>query len=631
MKLNPLIALLVLGLAVMTGRAADRPNILWIVSEDNSVDYLRLYSAEGAPMPAIERLAAEGLVFNHAFANSPVCSTSRSAIITGSYAPRIGAMDHRRSQHAPMPEGLRMFPWYLRQAGYYTSNNVKTDYNVRDRDMWDESSASATWRNRKDGQPFFHVQNYTITHESSLHFTAAEMAEKKNTRPNDAMQPFPYHPDTTTFRYTQARYLDRHESLDRQIGELLAQLEADGLKEDTIIFYYGDHGGVMPRSKGYIYESGLHVPLVVYAPAKWRHLLPATPGTRLDGFVSFIDLAPTVLNLAGITPPAVMDGHPFLGRGVTAEALAARDEHYSAADRFDEKYDLVRGLRKGRFKYLRNYQPFNPDALNNTYRFQQPAYAEWRELYQAGKLNATQRAFFEPRPPEGLFDLEKDPHEIRNLAGDPAHATVLTDMRRRLAAWVKGMPDLGFYPENIFLKEAIGNPVAYGQSRRAQIARLVDTADLSLQSFAEARPALEQALAAADPWERYWALIACSSQGRAAGDLAPIARKLAESDPERLVRVRAAEFLALIGADDPHPVIARALREAADPVEANLILNTVVMLRDGPAGYPGEIQAGWFPAAWLQNARNQFLLRLEYLGVAFDRSALEAKRGREEN
>lgn len=607
--------------------AADRPNILWIVSEDNAAEYLRLYAPDGAEMPNLERLAASGLVFDRAFANSPVCSTSRSSIITGSYAPRIGAMDHRRSQHAPMPEGLRMFPWYLRQAGYYTSNNVKTDYNLRDREQWDESSDRATWRNRREGQPFFHVQNFTTTHESSLHFTAEEMTADK--LEVNGIRLAPYQPDTPVFRYTKARYLARQRLLDRQIGELLAQLEADGLAADTIVFYYGDHGGAMPRSKGYIYESGLHVPLVVQAPSKWRHLLPAAPGSRLPGFVGFIDLAPTVLNLAGIKPPAAMDGRAFLGAGVSPEALAQRDENYSAADRFDEKYDLVRSLRKNRFKYFRNYQPFNPDALNNTYRYRQPAYAEWRELFRAGRLDAAQRAFFEPRPPELLFDLEQDPHETHNLAADPAYAGVLTDLRGRLAAWVKGMPDLGFYPENIFLEEAIANPVAYGRDHREQIARMVDTADLGLRPFAEARPAIEQALASTDPWTRYWALIACSTHGRMATALAPVARRLSAEDPERLVRVRAAEFLALIRMDDPHPVIARALQEVASPVEANLILNTVVMLLDSPAGYTGKIQADWFPAEWLTHVRNQFLLRLEYLDVPFDRSALEAKRDRE--
>lgn len=609
--------------------AAERPNILWIVSEDNAADYLRLYAEQGAAMPNVERLAAEGLVFSHAFANSPVCSTSRSTIITGSHAPRLGAMHHRRSKHATMPEGLRMFPWYLRQAGYYASNNYKTDYNLRDTETWDESSPRATWRSRRDNQPFFHVQNFTTTHESSLHFTPKEMAGDAADR--SGIRVAPYLPDTPVTRYTKARYLDRHRLLDEQIGEVLAQLEADGLAGDTIIFYYGDHGGVMPRSKGYLYESGLHVPLVVYAPPKWRHLLPASPGARLTGFVGLVDLAPTVLTLAGLDPPAAMDGKPFLGAGVSAPELVRRDEHFSAADRFDEKYDLVRGLRKGRFKYLRNYQPFNPDGLHNSYRFRQPAYAEWRELYRAGRLDAAQRAFFEPRQAELLFDLESDPHEIRNLASDPAYAHVLTDLRSRLAARVKDMPDLGFLPENILINEALENPVAFGRAHRAQIARMVDIADLSLRSFAEAKPGLERALAAAYPWERYWALIACSTHGRAAAELAPLARRIAADDPERLVRVRAAEFLALIGAGDPHPVLARALQDAADPVEANLILNTVVMLRDGPAGYGGAIEAEWFPAEWLAAPRNQFLLRLEYLSVPFDRSALEAKRRKDDD
>ena len=156
--------------------AADRPNIVWLTSEDNSVHYAKLYNENGASMPNIEALADHGLVFNHAFSNAPVCSVARTTLLTGAYAPRIGTQFHRRSKMVPMPEGGRMYPWYLREAGYYTTNNSKEDYNVIDKGGWDESSAKATWRNRKSGQPFFHVQNTTLTHESSLHFSAEEMA-----------------------------------------------------------------------------------------------------------------------------------------------------------------------------------------------------------------------------------------------------------------------------------------------------------------------------------------------------------------------------------------------------------------------------------------------------------------------
>lgn len=614
--MNPraLFSVFVLALATVSQAATTaQPNIVWIVTEDNSKHQLRLYDASGAPMPNIERLAADGVVFNHAFSHSPVCSVSRSTIITGAYGPRIGTHLHRRSAIAPMPAGLRMFPHYLRRAGYYTTNNAKTDYNLRDDGMWDESSNRATYRNRKPGQPFFHVQNFETTHESRLQFPRGELGSKANETSRDAVTLAPYHPDTPLMRYTYARERDQHLAVDRQIGEFLEQLRADGLLEDTIVFYYGDHGGVLPRSKGYLYESGLHVPLVVRVPEKWRSLTPFAPGTRVDGFVGFVDLAPTVLRLAGVDPPAAMDGRPFLGAGVTAVEVNARDEAYAYADRFDEKYDLVRAVRKGKWKYLRSYQPFNPDALHNNYRYQQAAFAEWRELYRAGKLNAVQRAFFEPRAPEALYDLERDPHETANLAGDPAHAAVLADLRARLSAWVKGLPDLGFLPEPVLLREAYANPVASGRERQAELARLVEIADLERVPFADARAALTGALAAANPWERYWALIACSSHGRAAEPLVPVAKRLAAADPERLVRVRAAEFLALIGAQEPQPVILAALRGAADPVEANLILNTVVLLRDGRPGYSFTIDPAWFPPAWRNDAANQMTRRLEYL------------------
>lgn len=608
--------LLLLLVSALHG-AATRPNIVWIVTEDSAKHQLRLYDPAGAPMPNVERLAATGIVFNHAFSHSPVCSVSRSTIITGAYGPRIGSQYHRRSELAPMPQGLRMFPFYLRQAGYHTTNNAKTDYNLRDDGMWNESSNRATYRNRQPGQPFYHVQNFETTHESRLQFPAAEVGTKPNETPSDAVTLFPYHPDTPLLRYTYARERDQHRAVDRQIGEFLEQLKADGLLEDTITFFYGDHGGVLPRSKGYIFESGLHVPLVVHVPEKWRALVPFAPGSRVNGFVGFVDLAPTVLNLAGVKPPAAMDGRPFLGAGVTAAEVNGRDEVYSYADRFDEKYDLVRAVRKGRWKYLRNYQPFNPDALHNNYRYQQAAYAEWRDLYRAGKLSAVQRQFFEPRASESLFDLEKDPHETVNLAADPAQAAVLADLRGRLSAWVKGLPDLSFFPEPVLLKDGYANPVAFGSARRAEIARLVDVADLSLAPFAAARPGIEAALAAANPWERYWALIACSSHGRAAEPLVATAKRLAADDPERLVRVRAAEFLALIGAQAPQPVITAALRAATDPVEVNLMLNTVVLLRDGKPGHAFTIDPSWFPAAWRNDGNAQMTRRLEYLVPGF--------------
>ncbi len=574
-------------------RAADRPNFVWLISEDNSTHFMRLFDETGPATPNIEKLAAHGLVFDRAFSNAPVCSAARSTLVTSCYAPRIGTQYHRREKLVPMPDGVRMFPAYLRDAGYYTTNNRKEDYNaIKGDDVWDESSRRATWRNRKPGQPFFHQQSsYNVTHESSLHFPASAMETPTETDPASVFLA-PCHPDTPTFRYTYARYHDRIRQMDAQIGEMVDQLADAGLLEDTFIFYFGDHGGVLPGSKGYLCERGLHVPLVVRVPEKWKHLVDAELGTRVRGFVNFIDFGPTLLNLAGLEPPSGFDGRPFLGKGVPMAEVNARDETFGHADRFDEKYDLVRTLRKGDLKYVRSYQPFNFDGLYNKYRYKMLAYTEWRDLYRAGKLNEVQSQFFEPRPAEALYDLRSDPYETKSLAGDPDYAEALADMRRRLAERVKGLPDLSFFPESYLVDHGFDNPVAFGQTHRKEIARLVDVADLSLVPFAEARGRMAKALASNDRWQRYWGLIVCSSHGKAAGEFAETAKQLAENDPEPLVRVRAAEFLGLVGAADPRATIADSLLKSKSTVEANLILNTAVLLQDGKPGYRFDLARG---------------------------------------
>ena len=606
------LVLFIISLVGTASIAADRPNIVWIVSEDNSKHWLRLYEEGGAAMPNIEKLAENGLVFQNAFSNAPVCSVARSTLITGSYAPRIAAQYHRRGAMAPMPEGLRMFPHYLREAGYYTTNNSKTDYNLSDKGMWDESSNKATYRNRGFEQPFFHVQNFGRTHEGQLHFTEEFMEENATQTDPYAIKVFPYHPDTPVFRYTYAKFQDHHIETDAQMGGFLARLKDDGVADDTIVFYYGDHGGVLPRGKGYAYESGLNVPLVVYAPEKWRHLLPVNAGKSVDGFVSFIDFGPTVLNLAGVDVPETMDGKPFLGEGVTARDLDRRDEAFGYADRFDEKYDLVRTFRKGKYKYIRNYQPFNFDGLFNDYRYKMLAYREWRAMYQAGELNAVQSQFFEPREAEALYDIEKDPHETNNLADDPKSASVLRDLRQRLTNQVKEISDLSFLPEPAMLSEALSNPVQFGRENQDRIGKLVDTANLSLLPFAKAKSGIAKAFKSNDPWVRYWGAIVCSSFGKEAWSFTETAKNLVKNDVNNLVRVRAAEFLALIGAVKPQKAIYLSLKNAESEVEANLILNTVTLLQDGQPGYEFNINPGIFPKEWRSNVRGNVSRRLAY-------------------
>ena len=579
-----ILALLVsLLLAANSATAATRPNFLFLVSEDNSIHYLRLYGARHGTTPNILSLAKNGLVFDHAFSCSPVCSVARSTLATGIYAPRGGFQYHRKIARAALPQGLLPWSSVLKQNGYYTTNRRKTDYNFRFpiKRLWNASSPKASWRNRPDKQqPFFHMQSFGQSHESSLHFRREQFDTPTAVSP-DAIKLAPYHPDTPTFRYTHARYFDRMGVIDKQIGRVLRQLTADGLLEDTFIFYFGDHGGVLPRSKGYAYESGLHVPLVVRIPANFRHLVDHKPNTRLGGFVSFTDFGPTVLHLAGLDIDKRLDGRPFLGPGVSAQDLASRDEAFGHADRFDEKYDHVRTLRKGRYTYIRNYQGFYPDGLQNNYRYRMLAFQEWRTLHRAGTLNAAQKQFFHPRPAEQLFDIHSDPHQVKDLSADPGHHKVLLDLRNRLRKKVLEINDLSFYPESHQVSNMLDDPIGFGVAHHKEIVFLHDIAALSLTPLPVALGKLKAHLLSKNPWHRYWACQAVTLIGPPAKPIS-VAVAVCLGDPHPMVRLRAAECLAVLKTNtpDPLPVLYDVLNTVPTEAEALLVLNTVVFLRD---------------------------------------------------
>ena len=560
--------------------AADRPNVVWIVSEDNSHHYLKHFFESGAPAPNIEAMAAHGITFDHAFSNAPVCSVARSTLATGCLGPRIGTQFHRKHTIATLPQGLRMFSELLRDAGYYTSNNSKTDYNATpSKEAWDESSRTASWRKRRSpNQPFFHMESHAQSHESSLHFSQEVFENEETTTDPESVKLADYFPNTAKFRYTHARYHDRMAVIDEIVGSTISKLKEDGLLEDTFVFYFGDHGGVLPRGKGYIYESGLHVPLVVRVPDKWQHLIDRKNGSRAPGFVSFIDFGPTVLNLAEVKVPEQMDGIPFLGKGITAVEVDARDECYGYADRFDEKYEFIRSLRKGKYQYIRYFQPFLPDGLQNNYRYRMLAFTEWRDLYKDGKLTGSQLQFFQSKPVEQLFDAEADPHEINNLASDPRYANVLKDLRTRLATQMRALPDLSFYPESK-LVSVMGDPVGFGQKHKAEIAQMADIHDLAFLPFSAAEARLIAALQSDNVWLRYSAAMTCSEIGAEATSLAEKVIPLIH-DNSLVVRIRAAEFLGLINTIDPQPILADIVNRTSNPVEAGEALNSIVYFRD---------------------------------------------------
>ncbi|MBU2945470.1 sulfatase family protein [Zobellia uliginosa] len=589
------------------------PNIVWIVSEDNSKHYLKLFDKNGIETPNIEALAEHGVQFNRVFSNAPVCSVARSTIISGCYAPRTGAQFHRRSELVPMPDSLRMFPAYLRDAGYYTVNNSKEDYNFKKSDqVWNESSAKGTWKNRQQDQPFFYVHNIGTTHESRLHFPESDIIDAPTTANVNEYTVQPNHPNTKLFRYTNARYRDRIKEMDGELGEVVKALEADGQLENTFIFYYGDHGGVLPGSKGYLYETGLHVPMVVRVPENYKNMIDLKIGSQTDRFVSFIDLAPTVLNLAGVQVPKQIDGKPVFGNGVDTKKIDGEDVAYGYADRFDEKYDMVRSVRKGKYKYIRSYNPFNFDGLMNNYRYKQAAYREWKEMYEDGKLNGVESSFFKSRTPEMLFDVENDPYETTNLAADPNFISSLEEMRDLLNEWVTGMPDLSFYPEFYLVENAFDNPVQFGRTHKKNIQNYIKTANLMLQDPATVQADLKKQLRSTDPWQRYWALIVCSSFGEKINVLTPAIKEIAENDEQGINRVRAAEYLGLIKAVDPTTVMIEALYSAKHETEALLILNSIVLLNSHDYGYNFDIDENKINSAF-RTEKSEVLRRIEFL------------------
>ena len=594
-----------------------KPNILWIVTEDNSLHYMNLYTKGGAEMPNISSLASEGIVFNNAFSNAPVCSVARSTIITGVYSPRIGTQYHRRMSLVKLPDDVKPLPVYLKEAGYYTSNNSKEDYNfIKDGEIWDESSGKASYKNRKKEQPFFHVQNFHNTHEGQLHFDQEHLENALKTNNLDSVKPFPYHPDTPTFRYTQSLYHNHHKDVDKEIGKFIKKLEDENLLDNTIIFYYADHGGVLPRSKGYIYESGLNVPLVVRVPEKFKKLSPFKAGSRTSTFVEFVDLVPTVLSLAGIEIPRSIDGKPFLGKKLKKNKLEKQNITFGYADRFDEKYDLVRSVRVGKYKYIRNYQPFNVDGLYNYYRYKMLAYKEWYKLFQDGKLNEVQGQFFKPRAPEALYNIEEDPHEIKNLAKDKNYIEILLDLRTKLNDHLVSINDLSFIPEPHLLENGLDDIVSYSEKNKDLISRLIKISDLSLNDYKQVSSKIQDALNDINPWVRYWGLIVSSSFGSKALENKEQINSIFENDPENLVRMRAAEFMLLNNIEISDSKINSLLKKSNFEAETNLMLNTLANIKTSNPNYKLNLNKRVFPENWLPPLREENALvnrRMNYL------------------
>ena len=545
----------------------DPPNILFLVSEDNSA-FLGAYGDPYAHTPNLDELAENGILYENAFANAPVCAPSRSTIITGMYANSLGS--HQMRSRVEIPEEFRFFPYYLRQAGYYTVNRQKKDYNIVDQqEVWDDDQwweYDDMLKDREDGQPFFAMFNTFMSHESKIHGerendmlpyyrdsaigsmtgTAAsdERLEQFNYMHESGSVPTPpYHPDTPEMLADWARYYDCMSMMDDEMGEMLANMERDGLLENTIIFYFSDHGGVLGRSKRFTFESGLHVPFIVYVPEQYRHLAPGEPGSRTDRVISLLDLGPTALNVAGIEIPDHFQGSPFMGPDSDAEQEYA----YGFRGRMDERYDFSRTVRDKNFRYIRNYMPHRPWGQRLNYLWRAESMGSWEQAYVNGETDEYESRFWESKPAEELYDIHADPHNVDNLAHDPEYREVLEEMRQANQEWMLRINDKNFIPEGAYLGE-LGDRIGYEYytGDRYEIDRIMEIAELATMGDPGHLAELEKALQDDDPVVRYWGAVGARIVGETAAELRSLLRDRLE-DPSWDVRIAAAEALYFSG------------------------------------------------------------------------------------
>ncbi|MBT5378245.1 MAG: sulfatase-like hydrolase/transferase [Opitutae bacterium] len=553
--------ILSIGIGILSLVQAEKklPNILWLTSEDNG-PHLGCYGDSYATTPNIDNLAARGMIYTRAISNAPVCAPARTTIISGMYPPSTGS-EHMRSMTS-LPSGFKMYPTYLRELGYYCTNNSKEDYNLRKvGEVWHESGRKGHWRNRKKDQPFFAIFNFTVSHESQI-----------RKRPHNAVHDpakvrIPaYHPDHPAVRQDWAQYYDKMTEMDKQVGAKLKELEDDGLAEDTIVFYYGDHGSGMPRSKRWPFFSGLNVPLVVHVPKKWKEVAP--DGNKLVGFsdrrVGFVDLAPTVLSIAGMKPPAHMQGHAFMGK----HAAPAQDYSYGFRGRMDERYDMVRSVVGERYIYIRNYMPHKLYGQHVNYMFITPTTQIWRKLFDEGKLNEAQSHFWKTKPAEELYDLQEDPDEVKNLAKSDEHKDILNRMRKAHRAHTASIRDVGFLPEGeIHERSKDSTPYEMGHDdKKYPFEAIRSAAELASGMRKQDLGAITKLLDSKESAVRYWGAMGLLMQNESGVRHGRKKLLAALKDSSPYVRVIAAEALGKHGSKGNIKLAVKTLGTLADPI-----------------------------------------------------------------
>ncbi len=523
-------------LAATVAVADERPNILWLTCEDNNVNWVGCYGNPYAETPNIDALAAEGFQYMHCYANAPVCAPSRSTWITGIHAISMGTQPMR--SRYPIPhDRIRYYPDLLKDSGYYVGNARKTDYNIggrNDKDCWDTDKVD--WDQLKQNQPFFMVINSTKSHESRA------FGDIDNTTHSpEQVRLAKYHPDIPEIRKNYAHYHDQVKKMDADIGDALAKLKAAGLAENTIVVHNSDHGGVIARSKRFLFNSGTHCPLIIRIPETFKHLRPAEPGSKINDLVSFIDMTKTWLDICGAEKPDYLQGKVFLGPN-----REPRDYHVSFRTRMDERCDNVRAIRDTRFLYIRNYMPYAPWGQHLNYLWNMAATRAWEAHHRAGKTDAITGRFFRTKPVEELYDTSVDPDNVDNLIDDPEYAEHADRLRQALDRWQLQHFDAGLLPETELLERSLARDQTIFDMVRDpslyNVAALQRAAGRALQQDPANRSQLYADLSSEDSGIRYWSVVGLFNlQDKTDIDLNAVRRSL--NDPSHHVRVMAAWIL----------------------------------------------------------------------------------------
>jgi N-sulfoglucosamine sulfohydrolase len=564
----------ILSALLVSGCTSDLPppNILWITCEDIS-PALGCYGDTFANTPTLDRMAGEGMLYTRAYATAPICSPARSTLISGIYATSMGTQ-HLRSD-ITMPEDFRILPEFLREAGYFCTNNSKTDYNFSPEGRWDENSPKAHWRSRPDGQPFFSVFNYGITHEGPANDLNADDVKTllKKHDPEKAILP-PYYPDTPEFRRIWAHQYDLISVLDQEVQKLLEQLKEDGLYDNTIIFFFSDHGFGLPRYKRWLYHTGLHVPLIIRMPEQYQHLATAAPGSSEDRLVSFVDFAPTVLSLASVPIPDKMPGKAFLG----GRQMVENEYVFGARSRADDLYEVSRCVLNDRYFYIRNFMPHQayvqPAII---FGDQKASFRELNRLRNEGILNPEAEKFWKPKPYEELYDLKSDPQELSNLAENPQYRGTVNEMREVLYKWIRDSRDVGLLPEAEMMIRSKGSSpyLMASSSERYHIDDILEAANLCGNpgiTLAEILPSLDHS----DPGVRYWAALSIQAEGENGRSAIDALRK-SMKDESPSVAIASAELLCQYGlCDEALPVLGRYLGDEENPT---VVLQAAISIR----------------------------------------------------